>query len=89
MSKSKSTSDSGGISKQEEKTRNLTFTPKDAGLVDVIYEAFQFPQFHGIVGFKLKKAELEAFTTSKRYTHGEVIEGLKQTLIDSMGDGNV
>lgn len=46
-------------------------------MVVMSMEAFERLQFESEVYFKLKEAELEAKTTNKRFSHGEVFEELK------------
>jgi len=70
------------ISKTVHETAEPVFLTKNGygDMVVMSYEAYEKLQFESEVYFKLKEAELEAKTISVRYSHKDVIDGLRKTL---------
>lgn len=79
------------ISKIVHETAEPVFLTKNGygDMVVMSMEAFERYQFESEVYFKLKEAELEAKTTSKRYSHKEVFDELRAKLSDKVEPDNV
>ena len=64
----------------------LFFQNSSNGLLKITYEDFGVPLFHGILGYKLRCSEVESCKTELRYTHRQVFDGLRQSLLDVLGE---
>jgi prevent-host-death family protein len=49
-------------------------------MVVMSVEAYENDAFHAEIYLKLKQAEVQAESTTKRYSHGEVMERLKKVM---------
>jgi len=67
------------IARTVQETSEPVFLTKNGygHMVVMSMEAFERHRFDSEVYFKLKEAELEAKTTSKRFTHAEVFSSLR------------
>jgi prevent-host-death family protein len=79
------------ISKSVHETSEPVFLTKNGygDMVVMSYEAYEKLQFQSDIYFKLKEAELEAKATTKRYTHKDVFDSLREALKDKTDAGNV
>ena len=68
------------------KTSEPIFLTKNGygDMVVMSIEAYEEKKFESEIYFKLKKAELEAKSTSKRYSHDEVFSDLRSVLSSKM-----
>jgi len=75
----------GIISRQIHSTNEPVYLTKNGrgDMVVMSMEAYEKELFESEVYLKLKEAEFEAETTSKRYTHEEVMNRLKQIIASS------
>lgn len=79
------------ISRVVHETAEPVFLTKNGygDMVVMSMETFERHQFQSEVFFKLKEAELEAKTTSKRYSHKDVFDELRAKLSDRIKSDNV
>jgi len=70
------------ISRTVHETAEPVFLTKNGygDMVVMSMEAFERLQFDSEVYFKLKEAELEAKSTGKRFSHEDVLSGLRRRL---------
>jgi len=74
------------ISKIVHETAEPVFLTKNGygDMVVMSIEAYEEKKFESEIYFKLKEAELEAKSTSKRYSHDEVFSDLRSVLSSKM-----
>jgi len=79
------------ISRIVHETSEPVFLTKNGygDMVVMSFEAYEMLQFESEVYFKLKEAELQAKQTNKRFSHKEVFNSLRQTLLEKTDDENV
>ncbi|WP_206811093.1 type II toxin-antitoxin system Phd/YefM family antitoxin [Paradesulfitobacterium ferrireducens] len=79
------------ISRVVHETAEPVFLTKNGygDMVVMSMETFERHQFQSEVFLKLKEAELEAETTSKRYSHKDVFDELRAKLSDRIKSDNV
>lgn len=79
------------ISKIVHETAEPVFLTKNGygDMVVMSIEAYERKLFASEIYFKLKEAELEAQSTSVRYTHEEVFAGLRKNLAAKVNEDNV
>ncbi|MGI6493187.1 MAG: type II toxin-antitoxin system Phd/YefM family antitoxin [Pelotomaculum sp.] len=79
------------ISRIVHETAEPVFLTKNGygDMVVMSIEAYERLQFESEVFFQLKEAEIEAETTSKRYSHKEVFDELRAKLSKGQKSGNV
>ncbi|HHY05778.1 MAG TPA: type II toxin-antitoxin system Phd/YefM family antitoxin [Clostridia bacterium] len=79
------------ISKIVHETAEPVFLTKNGygDMVVMSIEAYERKLFASEIYFKLKEAELEALSTSVRYTHEEVFAGLRKNLAAKVNEDNV
>jgi len=72
------------ISKLVHETSEPIFLTKNGhgDMVVMSIEAYERQLFQSEIFFKLKEAEIEAKWTGVRYTHKDVMQGLRETLND-------
>ncbi len=76
------------ISKIVQETAEPVFLTKNGygSMVVMSIEAYEQKRFDSEIYHKLKESEIEAKTTDKRYTHQEVINGLKTRVAEDEED---
>lgn len=70
------------ISKFVHETQEPVFLTKNGygDMVVMSIEAYERKQFESEIYYRLKEAELEARSSSKRYSHEEIFSGLRSKL---------
>ena len=76
------------ISRTVHQTREPVILTKNGygDMVVMSYEAYDKIQYEAEVALKLREAEVEAATSKKRFTHAEVMAGLRERLGRETGD---
>lgn len=79
------------ISKTVHETGEPIFLTKNGygDMVVMSMETYEKSQFDNEIYFKLKEAEAQARTTTKRYTHDEVFQNLHEIIAEKAGTENV
>jgi len=79
------------ISRIVHETAEPVFLTKNGygDMVVMSIEAYERKLFAGEIYFSLKEAELEAKSTDVRYSHEEVFSGLRNSLVDKVGEDSV
>ncbi|MGI6434860.1 MAG: type II toxin-antitoxin system Phd/YefM family antitoxin [Syntrophomonadaceae bacterium] len=79
------------ISKIVHETAQPVFLTKNGygDMVVMSFEAYEKLQFESEIYFKLKEAEMQARLTNQRFSHKEVFDSLRQTLIEKSDNENV
>ncbi len=74
------------ISKEVHETNEPIFLTKNGygDMVVMSLDSFEKLKFENDIYFKLKEAEVESASTSKRYSHGEVFNDLRKSLEDKV-----
>jgi prevent-host-death family protein len=73
------------ISRIVHEKREPVFLTKNGfgDMVVMSVEMYEDRQYDTEVDYKLKKAEAQAKSTAKRYSHTEVIQGIRQRIADA------
>ncbi|MDR0928544.1 MAG: type II toxin-antitoxin system Phd/YefM family antitoxin [Oscillospiraceae bacterium] len=58
-------------------------------MVVMSYEAYEQEKYDREIARKLKEAEVQAATTTKRFTHAEVMQSMRATIEEAMKTQNV
>ncbi|MDR0928326.1 MAG: type II toxin-antitoxin system Phd/YefM family antitoxin [Oscillospiraceae bacterium] len=58
-------------------------------MVVMSYEAYEQEKYDREIARKLKEAEVQAATTTKRFTHAEVMQNMRATIQEAMKTQNV
>lgn len=79
------------ISKIVHETAQPVFLTKNGygDMVVMSFEAYEKLQFESEIYFKLKEAEIQARLTNQRFSHKEVFDSLRQTLMEKADNENV
>jgi len=79
------------ISKTVHETAQPVFLTKNGygDMVVMSFEAYEKLQFESEIYFKLKEAEMQARLTNQRFSHKEVFNRLRQTLMEKADNENV
>jgi prevent-host-death family protein len=79
------------ISKIVHETAQPVFLTKNGygDMVVMSFEAYEKLQFESEIYFKLKEAEMQARLTNQRFSHKEVFNSLRQTLMEKADNENV
>jgi len=79
------------ISKTVHETAQPVFLTKNGygDMVVMSFEAYEKLQFESEIYFKLKEAEMQARLTNQRFSHKEVFNSLRQTLMEKADNENV
>ncbi len=79
------------ISKIVHETAQPVFLTKNGygDMVVMSFEAYEKLQFESEIYFKLKEAEIQARLTNQRFSHKEVFNRLRQTLMEKADNENV
>ena len=79
------------ISKTVHETAQPVFLTKNGygDMVVMSFEAYEKLQFESEIYFKLKEAEIQARLTNQRFSHKEVFNRLRQTLMEKADNENV
>jgi prevent-host-death family protein len=79
------------ISKIVHETAQPVFLTKNGygDMVVMSFEAYEKLQFESEIYFKLKEAEMQARLTNQRFSHKEVFNRLRQTLMEKADNENV
>ncbi|HRX17180.1 MAG: type II toxin-antitoxin system Phd/YefM family antitoxin [Syntrophomonadaceae bacterium] len=79
------------ISKIVHETARPVFLTKNGygDMVVMSFEAYEKLQFESEIYFKLKEAEMQARLTNQRFSHKEVFNRLRQTLMEKADNENV
>lgn len=79
------------ISKIVHETAQPVFLTKNGygDMVVMSFEAYEKLQFESEIYFKLKEAEIQARLTNQRFSHKEVFNSLRQTLMEKADNENV
>ena len=79
------------ISKIVHETARPVFLTKNGygDMVVMSFEAYEKLQFESEIYFKLKEAEMQARLTNQRFSHKEVFNSLRQTLMEKADNENV
>ncbi|MDL2317927.1 type II toxin-antitoxin system Phd/YefM family antitoxin [Eubacteriales bacterium OttesenSCG-928-A19] len=79
------------ISRVVHETREPVILTKNGygDMVVISYEEFERLQYETTVSMQLKEAEVEAATTTQRYTHTEVMDSLRARLKATAGAKDV
>lgn len=79
------------ISRVVHETREPVILTKNGygDMVVISYEEFERLQYETTVSMQLKEAEIEAASTTQRFTHGEVMESLRARLKETTGAKDV
>lgn len=79
------------ISRVVHETREPVILTKNGygDMVVISYEEFERLQYETTVSMQLKEAEVEAATTTQRYTHTEVMDSLRARLKAAAGAKDV
>ena len=74
------------ISKEVHETNEPIFLTKNGygDMVVMSLDSFEKLKFENDIYFKLKEAEMESASTSKRYSHDEVFNNLRKSLEDKV-----
>jgi len=79
------------ISRIVHETSEPVFLTKNGygDMVVMSFEAYEKLQFESEIYFKLKEAEMQARLTNQRFSHKEVFNRLRQTLMEKADNENV
>lgn len=79
------------ISKTVHETAQPVFLTKNGygDMVVMSFEAYEKLQFESEIYFKLKESEMQARLTNQRFSHKEVFNSLRQTLMEKADNENV
>ncbi|MDD2498470.1 MAG: type II toxin-antitoxin system Phd/YefM family antitoxin [Desulfitobacteriaceae bacterium] len=79
------------ISKIVHETAQPVFLTKNGygDMVVMSFEAYEKLQFESEIYFKLKEAEIQARLTNQRFSHKDVFNSLRQTLMEKADNENV
>lgn len=79
------------ISRTVHETREPIILTKNGygDMVVMSYDSYEKVQYEAEVALKLREAEVEAATTKERFTHAEVMTGLRARLARAAGEPHV